>query len=221
MEVSSSPDRDGDTIPDARDACPDEPEDPDEFEDDDGCVDRDNDGDNILDAHEWKNGRWTNCDFRTHDGVDVDCRNMPEDFDDNDDLDGCPEFIECDWPPPLVTLRYRRPEKLSTAELAPLELVVLRLHDEPTLRLSINAHVDRQRDPATARQITQKLAETVLATLVERGVARERLEPRGMGDSSPMAEDDAKGRRINRRVDIFLRDGCACGGPCRREIVCR
>jgi len=210
------PDRDGDTIPDARDACPDEPEDLDQFEDDDGCVDRDNDGDNIPDAHEWKDGRWTNCDFRMADGIEVDCRNLPEDFDDNDDLDGCPEFVSYDGPAPLVTLHYRRPGRLSAAELAPLDQVARRLREEPELRAWIDAHVDRQRDQKAAKRISRTLAETVLAALVERGVAGDRLEPRGMGDQLPAAAGNNA-----RRVEIFLRDGCDSGGPCRREILCQ
>jgi hypothetical protein len=40
-------DRDGDGIPDSVDACPDEPEDKDGFQDEDGCPDPDNDGDGI------------------------------------------------------------------------------------------------------------------------------------------------------------------------------
>lgn len=43
-------DRDGDGIPDARDRCPDAPEDCDGYEDDDGCPDDDNDGDRIPDV---------------------------------------------------------------------------------------------------------------------------------------------------------------------------
>src|SRR5581483_3594360 len=42
-------DTDGDGIPDAVDACPNEPEDKDGFEDEDGCPDPDNDGDGIPD----------------------------------------------------------------------------------------------------------------------------------------------------------------------------
>jgi len=65
-------DRDGDGIPDRHDACPDEPEDFDGFEDEDGCPDPDNDGDGIPD--------------------DVDqCPNEPEDFDGFEDEDGCPD----------------------------------------------------------------------------------------------------------------------------------
>jgi outer membrane protein OmpA-like peptidoglycan-associated protein len=65
-------DRDGDGIPDSVDACPDEPEDKDGFQDDDGCPDPDNDGDGIPDAADQ-------------------CPNQPEDKDGFQDEDGCPE----------------------------------------------------------------------------------------------------------------------------------
>ncbi|TMQ14624.1 MAG: hypothetical protein E6J90_26560, partial [Deltaproteobacteria bacterium] len=66
-------DRDGDGIPDAVDACPDEPEDKDGFQDEDGCPDPDNDRDGIPDA------------------VDK-CPNEPEDKDGFQDQDGCPDL---------------------------------------------------------------------------------------------------------------------------------
>jgi outer membrane protein OmpA-like peptidoglycan-associated protein len=65
-------DRDGDGIPDSVDACPEEPEDRDGFQDEDGCADADNDGDGIADA-------------------DDSCPNEPEDKDGVQDSDGCPE----------------------------------------------------------------------------------------------------------------------------------
>jgi len=65
-------DRDGDGIPDSVDACPDEPEDKDGFQDEDGCPDLDNDGDGIPDK-------------------DDQCPNDPEDKDGFQDTDGCPE----------------------------------------------------------------------------------------------------------------------------------
>jgi OOP family OmpA-OmpF porin len=65
-------DRDGDGIKDDQDACPDDPEDFDGFEDADGCPDPDNDKDGIPD-------------------VDDRCPNVPEDFDGDQDEDGCPE----------------------------------------------------------------------------------------------------------------------------------
>ncbi len=65
-------DRDGDGIPDNMDACPDEPEDKDGFQDEDGCPDPDNDGDGIPDSRDK-------------------CPNEPEDKDGFQDEDGCPD----------------------------------------------------------------------------------------------------------------------------------
>ncbi len=65
-------DADGDGILDPYDSCPNDPEDIDQFEDEDGCPDRDNDEDGILD---------------TDDG----CPNDPEDIDNFEDGDGCPD----------------------------------------------------------------------------------------------------------------------------------
>ncbi|MBI2373989.1 MAG: OmpA family protein [Deltaproteobacteria bacterium] len=65
-------DRDGDGIPDVDDQCPDDPEDPDEFEDEDGCPELDNDKDLVPDLR---------------DGAPLD----PEDRDQFEDEDGVPD----------------------------------------------------------------------------------------------------------------------------------
>ena len=75
--VSVSPfvqsDSDGDDILDKDDACPDSPEDFDNFEDEDGCPDYDNDNDGIPDVQDQ-------------------CPNEAEDFDGYMDTDGCPDL---------------------------------------------------------------------------------------------------------------------------------
>jgi outer membrane protein OmpA-like peptidoglycan-associated protein len=65
-------DSDGDGIPDAKDACPSEPEDKDGFEDQDGCPDPDNDHDRIPDVKDR-------------------CPNEPETYNGVEDDDGCPD----------------------------------------------------------------------------------------------------------------------------------
>ena len=72
--AGTSKDTDDDGIPDNKDACPEDPEDYDEFEDTDGCPDTDNDQDGILDVN---------------DG----CPDDPENFNNWEDTDGCPEEI--------------------------------------------------------------------------------------------------------------------------------
>ncbi len=98
-------DRDDDGIRNAEDACPDDPEDLDSFEDDDGCPEPDNDQDGILDERdECPNKAEDRDGFQDLDGCpdpdnDQDhildkpdqCPNDPEDIDGFDDEDGCPD----------------------------------------------------------------------------------------------------------------------------------
>lgn len=63
-------DTDGDGVVDAEDRCRTEAEDRDDFEDEDGCPDRDNDQDSVPDANDR-------------------CPNDPEDADNHEDGDGC------------------------------------------------------------------------------------------------------------------------------------
>lgn len=66
-------DRDNDGLADDVDACPDDPEDFDQFEDTDGCPELDNDKDGIVDTEDK-------------------CPLKPEDKDGFEDADGCPEL---------------------------------------------------------------------------------------------------------------------------------
>jgi outer membrane protein OmpA-like peptidoglycan-associated protein len=100
-------DSDGDGIPDKTDVCPEQPEDPDGFEDADGCPDDDNDRDGIPDGNdacpmdpETING-FDDADGCPDEIPDSDgdgytddkdkCPSEPEDFDGFQDEDGCPD----------------------------------------------------------------------------------------------------------------------------------
>ncbi|MDQ3036987.1 MAG: OmpA family protein [Myxococcota bacterium] len=100
-------DRDHDGILDPDDACPDEPEDRDEWQDEDGCPDPDDDADGILDADDqcprepetmnsWRDEDGCPDEIPDTDGDglrdDVDqCVEEPEDQDGWEDVDGCPD----------------------------------------------------------------------------------------------------------------------------------
>ena len=99
-------DRDGDQIPNADDACPDEAEDFDRFEDEDGCPEPDNDNDGVLDRPDLCDDEPEDIDgFEDEDGcpdpdndgdeildVDDSCPDEAEDIDLFEDEDGCPEL---------------------------------------------------------------------------------------------------------------------------------
>jgi outer membrane protein OmpA-like peptidoglycan-associated protein len=101
----SSQDRDRDGVVDKKDACPDTPEDDDDFEDSDGCPDPDNDKDGILDGADKCPKQAEDQDgFQDEDGCpDSDndgdgvldasdrCPDDAEDQDGFDDQDGCPD----------------------------------------------------------------------------------------------------------------------------------
>jgi OOP family OmpA-OmpF porin len=70
--IGLAKDVDKDKIPDKRDACVNDPEDFDSFEDEDGCPEADNDGDGIPDTTDT-------------------CPNEAEDVDEYNDTDGCPD----------------------------------------------------------------------------------------------------------------------------------
>jgi outer membrane protein OmpA-like peptidoglycan-associated protein len=106
--VAWAPDRtdtDGDGVLDRDDACINEPEDVDGFDDQDGCPDPDNDGDGFPDAQdrcpneaEDRDGHQDDdgCPDPDNDGDGVldgydSCPNEPEDMDGDRDEDGCPE----------------------------------------------------------------------------------------------------------------------------------
>lgn len=99
--IKKNLDSDGDGIADKRDACPENPEDIDQFQDEDGCPDPDNDQDTVLDPmDECPNqaGPPDNlgCPFGDRDGDGINdqhdkCPDKAEDFDEDRDLDGCPD----------------------------------------------------------------------------------------------------------------------------------
>ncbi len=94
-------DTDGDGILDSEDACPRDPEDRDEFQDDDGCPDLDNDQDGVLDVDDrcpLEPGVPENdgCPDPDSDGDGIldsvdECDDQPEDVDEFEDEDGCPD----------------------------------------------------------------------------------------------------------------------------------
>ncbi len=91
----SGSDRDGDGLPDLRDACARRPEDLDGYRDGDGCPDPDNDHDTILDV------------------LDA-CPMDAEVFNEHEDTDGCPDAVAI----LSVTVSSRSPELLERIDLS-------------------------------------------------------------------------------------------------------
>ncbi|MFP2902783.1 OmpA family protein, partial [Corallococcus sp. 4LFB] len=187
-------DTDGDGLPDPEDRCPTAAEDTDGFEDEDGCPDPDNDKDGIADA------------------ADA-CPLEAEIINGVKDDDGCPDKGES-----KVRLEGSRIVILDKVYFAtgkdvilpksfPLlsqVAAVLRTHPELE-RVRVEGHTDSQGDDAKNLDLSQRRANTVRDWLVKAGIAAERLEAVGSGETKPVdTNDTAKGRENNRRVEFNI-----------------
>ncbi|MGE0405123.1 MAG: OmpA family protein [Candidatus Korobacteraceae bacterium] len=94
-----------------------------------------------------------------------------------------------------------RPE--STPELIKIEEMLKR---DTKIRLIIEGHTDSTGEQAHNMDLSQRRAAAVVAYLAGKGVAKDRLEPVGKGQTAPVASNDTpQGREQNRRVVVALK----------------
>jgi outer membrane protein OmpA-like peptidoglycan-associated protein len=165
--LAEHPDRDRDGIPDIVDACPEDPEDKDGFDDKDGCPDPDNDQDRILDVNDR-------------------CPNEPETYNGTDDEDGCPDRgFGPRRPLQILDKFYFARGRAETAPVSGplLDQIAFAIRNHPEVQVVVvEGHADRgERD-----RVADARAAAVVEALVARGVDRQRLVARGRGKSRPM-----------------------------------
>ncbi len=211
------PDTDADGLDDLVDKCKDQAEDKDAFQDEDGCPDPDNDGDGVLDAKDKCPGTQgpvenSGCPDTDGDGDGI-----------VDRLDNCPEEKGTEKnhgckTKQLVVITKNQLQildqvkfvtgsaKLSRASNKLLDNIarVLLSHLE-IWKVKVEGHTDNVGNPDKNMKLSQARAESVVAYLVKKGVAPERLEAVGHGDTQPIEDNNTKkGRAQNRRVEFNI-----------------
>jgi OmpA-OmpF porin, OOP family len=218
-------DRDGDGIPDRVDKCPDDPEDKDGFEDEDGCPDPDNDKDGILDVDDLcPNDPEDKDGFEDQDGCpdpdndkdrildkDDKCPNEPEVYNGFEDEDGCPDKGR-------VLIRRGKLEILdkiyfetAKAIIKPISFPILdaitgTLKGNPQiLLLEVQGHADERGDDDYNMRLTEDRAAAVKTYLTEHGVAADRLQSHGYGETKPVCNQHSEACwSKNRRVEFVI-----------------
>ena len=78
---------------------------------------------------------------------------------------------------------------------------------EPDASILIEGHTDSRGEPRMNLELSQQRADAVRRYLVLRGIAPNRLEALGFGDSAPIADNaTAAGRRANRRIVFRVKE---------------
>jgi uncharacterized protein (TIGR03382 family) len=213
------PDPDKDGVLAGSDGCPEQAEDSDGFEDTDGCPDPDNDKDTVLDVAD-------KC--RDVPGV-VSNEGCPEPDRDGDSIvdvkDNCPdepgtaENQGCkakqlvkivDGKLEILDIVYFELNRaaIQARSNRVLDAVATVLGAHPEIKqVRVEGHTDDQGNDAYNKTLSQKRADAVVAYLVKKGIAKERLEGVGYGEEQPKVPNDSKDNRaINRRVEFTILD---------------
>ncbi|HYV43703.1 MAG TPA: OmpA family protein, partial [Myxococcaceae bacterium] len=210
VAVVEPADRDHDGIIDSKDACPDEPETKNGYQDDDGCPDEvpppppppdpDRDGDGVPD-------RIDNCPDEPGPASNFGCVEK--------------QLVQ------LTTKRLEILEKVffkvdqGTIERRSYPVLlnvvkVIKAHPE-LKKVLVEGHTDNKGNADYNQKLSDKRATSVRKFLVDHGVEPERLQAQGFGQTRPLADNATpEGREKNRRV-VFtvLDDGSESkqGGP--------
>jgi len=210
-EFNGCPDTDGDGIPDPQDACPTVPG----LTQFNGCPDTDGDGvPDPDDACPNEPGPAANngCPWPDRDGDGVP---------DKDDL--CPDLVGtvANQGCPEITVEVRNAlsdyaktilfdtgkTTLKENSTTVLDNVAAILEQYPNSQFYIDGHTDSVGREDSNQTLSEGRASAVVAYLIEKGIASNRLEARGFGESNPIASNNTReGRRTNRRVEIILKE---------------
>ena len=77
------------------------------------------------------------------------------------------------------------------------------LQSVPALKVSIEGHTDNIGTPESNKKLSEDRAKAVMAAVVAKGIAAERMTAVGRGQDAPVADNrKEEGRALNRRVEI-------------------
>lgn len=193
-ELEQPADPDGDNITGDDDNCPTGAEDIDSFEDMDGCADVDNDKDGIKD-------------------VDDKCPLQAEIVNGTDDNDGCPDegktLVKITKNQIIILEKVYFDTAKATIKQVSFGLLdqvaaTLRSNSQLT-KVLIEGHTDSRGKDAYNLQLSKDRAASVRKYLIDKGIAAERLDSEGYGETKPIDTNKTKkGRANNRRVQFAI-----------------
>lgn len=94
-------------------------------------------------------------------------------------------------------------DKLTAESLTILDKIAKDLAAWPEVRIEVGGHTDSQGSATYNETLSTKRAVSVMNYLIAHGVAASRIEAKGYGETTPIADNGTKeGRAMNRRVEL-------------------
>ena len=98
---------------------------------------------------------------------------------------------------------------LNKAVIPSLQPLLREMQSDPSLRISIESHVDATAEPDDDLRLTRRRSQTIFNWFVAQGVEASRIDPVGYGSSRPLVEKMTKDETVkNTRIEIVkIREG--------------
>jgi OmpA-OmpF porin, OOP family len=94
---------------------------------------------------------------------------------------------------------------LKEKSIPELEKMVRFLKSNPAIRVEIGGHTDNSGAAVYNRQLSEKRALSVHTYLIQHGIDKKRLVPKGYGPDQPVATNESElGRQRNRRIEFRI-----------------
>jgi len=95
--------------------------------------------------------------------------------------------------------------ELLPTSFSELDKLLSLLSSSPTMKIVVEGHTDNVGEPTSNLKLSQKRADSVLNYLVGNGIAANRINAIGKGETNPIADNETKeGRAKNRRTEIVF-----------------
>ncbi len=92
---------------------------------------------------------------------------------------------------------------LKPESMGVINEIVKLMQQYPEIRFSVEGHTDSDGDAQFNKNLSEQRANTVLNTLVDQGIGRDRLVAKGYGEEVPVADNNSpEGKANNRRVEF-------------------
>ena len=94
---------------------------------------------------------------------------------------------------------------LKDKSVTELEKIIRFLSVNPGVRVEIAGHTDNSGSADYNRQLSERRANSVFTFLIQHGIDKKRMVPKGYGPDRPIASNDIEeGRSLNRRIEVRI-----------------